>query len=325
MSRRTSEASKAITAAWAKEKLLVDDGKGTRDWTPDQQTDIQNKGKAYDENGKAYQGHHMKSAEAYPEYQGDADNIQFLMASEHSAAHNNGNYSIPTNGCYAPITGITKDFGSNIYEPCKAIELSNPVTIKHGNQINENDFVQKIELTTSGNSTKSQQGSDKLPRKNRGSIKAAPKSIPERIKRFIVAKAAGFGIETKADVWRIIKMKSLEAVPVVIPIVVTAVAEAVVETAFRTRTNGQKENNLGSYDYSNDNYAEHDDDYQTYDDIHDENVQPSTNQSERSSPIEHTVRPHPIKPYTRKDGTPVSGSLRGGEDGYPRGGNKTED
>ena len=56
MSRRTSEASKAITAAWVKEKLLVDDGKGTRDWTPDQQADIQNKGKAYDENGKAYQG-----------------------------------------------------------------------------------------------------------------------------------------------------------------------------------------------------------------------------------------------------------------------------
>ena len=40
MSRRTSESNKAILAAWNKEQELVREGKGTRDWTPEQQQDI---------------------------------------------------------------------------------------------------------------------------------------------------------------------------------------------------------------------------------------------------------------------------------------------
>lgn len=48
MSRRTSESNKAILAAWNKEQELVREGKGTRDWTPEQQQDILDKGKAYD-------------------------------------------------------------------------------------------------------------------------------------------------------------------------------------------------------------------------------------------------------------------------------------
>lgn len=47
MSRRTSEASKAIRAAWLKEQELVAEGKGTRDWTPEQQKEILALGKAY--------------------------------------------------------------------------------------------------------------------------------------------------------------------------------------------------------------------------------------------------------------------------------------
>lgn len=56
MSRRTSEANKAILAAWEKEQDLVREGKGTRDWTQEQQQDILDRGKAYDEDGKAFQG-----------------------------------------------------------------------------------------------------------------------------------------------------------------------------------------------------------------------------------------------------------------------------
>ena len=59
MSRRTSEANKAICKAWNAEQQLVQEGKCTRDWTPEQQKDILEKGKAYDENGKAFEGHHM--------------------------------------------------------------------------------------------------------------------------------------------------------------------------------------------------------------------------------------------------------------------------
>ena len=68
MSRRTAESNKAILAAWNKEQELVQEGKGTREWTPQQQQDILEKGKAYDDNEKAFEGQHMKSAEMYPEY-----------------------------------------------------------------------------------------------------------------------------------------------------------------------------------------------------------------------------------------------------------------
>ena len=127
MSRRTSEANKAIALAWQNEQQLVSEGKGTRDWTPEQQQDILKKGKAYDDSGKAFQGHHMKSVEKFPEYQGEAKNIQFLSKTEHLSAHN-GNYHNHTNGYYNPLTGKTKDFGLNQYEPCKIIELSEPVS-----------------------------------------------------------------------------------------------------------------------------------------------------------------------------------------------------
>ncbi|MBR0530137.1 MAG: hypothetical protein IJJ76_10320 [Ruminococcus sp.] len=40
MSKRTSDASKAIRKAWQQEQERVLEGKGTRDWTPEQQQDI---------------------------------------------------------------------------------------------------------------------------------------------------------------------------------------------------------------------------------------------------------------------------------------------
>ena len=79
MSRRTAESNKAILAAWNKEQELVQEGKGTREWTPKQQQDILEKGKAYDDDGVAFQGQHMKSAEMYPEYQGEPGNIRNRM------------------------------------------------------------------------------------------------------------------------------------------------------------------------------------------------------------------------------------------------------
>lgn len=110
MSRRTSESNKAILAAWNKEQELVREGKGTRDWTPEQQQDILDKGKAYDENGRAFEGQHMKSAEKYPEYQGDPENIQFLTRAEHLEAHD-GNWQNPTNWYFNPVTKEKVDFG----------------------------------------------------------------------------------------------------------------------------------------------------------------------------------------------------------------------
>ena len=122
------ERNKAIRLAWEREQKLVAEGKGTRDWSPDQQKDIldPNIGKAKDDNGRSFEGQHMKSAAEYLEYQGDPDNIQFLTRDEHLAAHK-GSWQNPTNWYYNPETKEFVDFGENKPIPCAAINLSEPV------------------------------------------------------------------------------------------------------------------------------------------------------------------------------------------------------
>lgn len=124
MSNRTSEANKAVAQAWLREAALVRQGQGTRNWSPEQQADILSKGKAYDANGKAFEGHHMKSAEEYPAFQGEAGNIQFLSRSEHLAAHD-GCFTNATNGYYNPVSGKFEGFQGAGYSPCKAVPLTN--------------------------------------------------------------------------------------------------------------------------------------------------------------------------------------------------------
>ena len=93
MSRRTAESNKAILAAWNKEQELVQEGKGTREWTPQQQQDILDKGKAYDEDGVAFQGQHMKSVEKYPEYQRILRESEAKIAARFDSNPNNFNDS----------------------------------------------------------------------------------------------------------------------------------------------------------------------------------------------------------------------------------------
>lgn len=126
MSKRTAEASRAVKEAWERERLLVLEGNGTRDWTEEQQRSIIDLGKAYGDDGKAFEGHHMKSAEKYPEFQGDANNIQFLTRDEHRLAHG-GNFRNPTNGRYDPERHSTQVFGEGPCEPCAVIALSDPI------------------------------------------------------------------------------------------------------------------------------------------------------------------------------------------------------
>ena len=127
MSRRTAEASRAVALAWANEQQRVMEGKGIRDWTPEQQKDILERGKAYDDKGRAFEGQHMKSVEKYPEYQSDPDNIQFLTKEEHLEAHQ-GSWKNPTNWYYDPVTKEITDFGDEKYIPCAIIDLSEPIS-----------------------------------------------------------------------------------------------------------------------------------------------------------------------------------------------------
>ena len=81
----------------------------------------------WDENGRAFEGHHMKNVKHYPEHQGKWQNIQFLSRKEHRQAHNN-NFRNKTNGMYDFKTGKTKDFGNKGYERPSEINLSNKVS-----------------------------------------------------------------------------------------------------------------------------------------------------------------------------------------------------
>ncbi len=146
MSNRTSKANRAIREAWENEKKLILEGKGSRNWTREQQQSIIDFGVAYDDNNKALEGHHKLSVEAYPEYQGDADNIQFLTRTEHKSAHN-GNFQNSTKGYYDYKTKKTLIYNDK-YEPNPIINLSDPIVISKNNSENseyENGKISKKE------------------------------------------------------------------------------------------------------------------------------------------------------------------------------------
>lgn len=141
------ERNKAVREAWNKELELVQEGKGTREWTPEQQKDILEKGRAYDENGKAFEGQHMKSAEMYPEYQGEPGNIQFLTRTEHLEAHD-GNWQNPTNWYYNPVTKEKFDFGDGPFIPCEIIQLPEPIiSLTRDSTIQENVIEEKEDFS----------------------------------------------------------------------------------------------------------------------------------------------------------------------------------
>lgn len=126
MSRRTADRARAVREKWITEKELVSEGRGTRDWTQEQQQSILDIGIAFDENGRAFEGQHMKSVAAYPEYAGNPDNIQFLTRDEHLEAHD-GSWKNQTNWYYDPVTKQKTIFDDSQLMPCKVIELSAPI------------------------------------------------------------------------------------------------------------------------------------------------------------------------------------------------------
>ena len=113
------ERQKAVREAWKNEKALVQQGKGTRDWSRSQQKEICTRGSV-----KGYDGHHMKSVSKYPQYAGNPKNIQFLTEKEHYNAHG-GNYRKPTNGYYDPKTGTMHNFKGNELKSTPQYSLNN--------------------------------------------------------------------------------------------------------------------------------------------------------------------------------------------------------
>lgn len=320
MSRRTSEASKAIRAAWLKEQELVSEGKGTRDWTPEQQKEILELGKAYyhsnnpdDVNDrKAFEGHHMKSAEAYPEYQGDPENIQFLSRPEHQEAHG-GDYRNPTNGYFDPVTKITRDFGDNKYEPCEIIKLTDPI-------VSPSDVAQVSSETTEASPKEDKEkSSGEEQRKDTPPPKKASTATVSTVKPSPKASKS-FGEKI---------MDAIEAVKdfgerhPVLTGVLKFVGVAAVAVGTEAIANSSKGSSGGSGSSSSDDYfsSSSDDDYSgslaadDYDDLSSGRFYPD----ERSSPDEHTVPAHG-QHYHTKDGV-----IRKEKEPYQRGGKRDDD
>ncbi|MCI7166806.1 MAG: hypothetical protein MR967_07715 [Holdemanella sp.] len=186
MSRRTAESNKAMLAAWNKEQELVQEGKGTREWTPKQQQDILEKGKAYDDDGVAFQGQHMKSAEMYPEYQGDPGNIQFLTRAEHLEAHN-GNWRNPTNWYFNPLTKEKIDFGDGPFIPCEEINLPEPVVIvpKDDSSFKEQKSEEKIQSDKYEDVLNQNKEVDKITDKKQNTVVPPKIQTPKKSNMFV--------------------------------------------------------------------------------------------------------------------------------------------
>lgn len=285
MSRRTAEASKAILVAWRKEKELVQEGKGTREWTSQQQQDIMDKGKAYDKDGVSFQGQHMKSAEVYPDYQGVAENIQFLTKAEHLEAHD-GNWRNPTNWYFNPITKEKTDFGDGKFIPCEIIQLAEPI----GNIQIEKD-IKKEFIQEPVNAP--------LPKAEQNIGSETPRTTPPpQYTNMIDKQPTNFGQNLKSGLKTLGKI--ITAFPVKHPTVmkviygagiVATVAVATTAAVVKSVKKSSSDSGYGQSD-TNDDYDY--DDYSTDDD--------SVKSSEHSSLAEQMVPDHKQR-YHYKDGS----------------------
>lgn len=122
---------RGVDRGWAIEKRAVLEGKGSRDWTPEQQKELVEKNSV-----SHFEGHHMRSVvygktrEEQIQIAEDGNNIQFLEKSEtnneHLRAHG-GDYHNSTNGYYDVKTNKMNDFGDGQPHPPERKELSQPV------------------------------------------------------------------------------------------------------------------------------------------------------------------------------------------------------
>lgn len=111
---------KAVEGAWEREKGLVQNGQGTRDWTVEQQAELLKEGRV-----TGFEGSHMMSVKDYPEYAGNPDNIQFLPSVAHfEGVHQGDSVRVHPNGRFDENTGnvIPAEDGQIPKQP--VIELS---------------------------------------------------------------------------------------------------------------------------------------------------------------------------------------------------------
>jgi hypothetical protein len=293
------ERNKAIRLAWEREQELVSEGKGTRDWSQEQQKAILDpeKGKAYDKNGRAFEGQHMKSAAEYPEYQGDPNNIQFLTREEHLEAHK-GSWQNSTNWYYNPETKEFVDFGENAPTPCEAISLSEPVRNPVIDKQEGSDGIKEPSKTEEASSERKQsprQESASHHAENTSQKKKAAVPLPPE-----VHESFGDKILHVVDAVREFGEKHpvLTGVLKVVGIAAAAVGTEAIANAARGSVG--RSGSSSSDDYFN---SSSDDDYSGSSSSEKMDISSSSRAypDERSSPEEHTVPAHG-QHYHTKDG-----------------------
>jgi hypothetical protein len=151
--RNPAECNLAKQRFWDRERRRIKKGVGTRDWTPEQQKAILNlnrkgierkhAGVPRDDVGKSIEAHHMKSAEKYPEFQGNGKNMQPLTHDEHISAHD-GSYKNATNGYYNPATKEVHSFDKSAPKPVKPKSLSNSIFANEGKQNASESSAEKL-------------------------------------------------------------------------------------------------------------------------------------------------------------------------------------
>lgn len=108
----------AVAKAWANERALIQQGKGTRNWTKSQQAQILSTGRC-----KGFFGHHKLSVKNNPDQAGNVDNIQFLNKKEHIEAHDK-NFKNDPKGRYDPKTGKIEKYADQKVRPEPVIDLT---------------------------------------------------------------------------------------------------------------------------------------------------------------------------------------------------------
>lgn len=292
MSRERTERIKAVRKAWEREQQLVAEGEGTRDWTPEQQKSILDIGVALDDEGRPFEGQHMKCVASYPEYAGDPDNIQFLTRQEHLEAHR-GNWQNPSNWYYNPVTKEFIEFEEEELIPCQVFELSNPIVSMKGSSGPEQTE------TASPKDNFGEKEKDKSPPSNEkekesvslsaqvkkpvidkvSSVEKASPTFLEKTWNFVKTTASAAGHYVKNNPWKVIGG---------VLTFVGAVATAVSSSNNSSRSSDSYHSPSEPYDsdsYDNGPDDSGDENYSDNDDTSIERDYPD----ERSSPREHDV------------------------------------
>jgi len=100
----------AVSGAWKEEqKLVIETGEGTRQWTEAEIEELKTTGKV-----KGYHGHHINSVNGSPELAGDPNNIEFVKGSKENLQRHGGNFRNQTRGPLINRNEKIKEFKQSI-------------------------------------------------------------------------------------------------------------------------------------------------------------------------------------------------------------------